>query len=231
MNNDGVPSSSCLGHSFDHVELLTTALTHRSVGQNNNERLEYLGDAILGFVIAEALYQRFPSTSEGGLTRLRATLVKRETLARLGRGNDIGKLILLGSGELKSGGWRRDSILANAMEAIIGAIYLDAGIDICRTRILALYQNLLNEISPDKAGKDSKTLLQEYLQAQHLPLPVYRVESETGEAHLREFTVECQVAGIEAIQAGGRSKQIAEQAAAALVLKKLQADPRSNTGR
>ncbi len=214
--------TSCLGHEFKNVELLNVALTHRSAGQLNNERLEYLGDAILGFVIAEALYQRFPETSEGGLTRLRATLVKRETLATLGRQADIGNLIQLGSGELKSGGWRRDSILANAMEAIIGAIYLDAGIEVCRQRVLTIYGDLLREVSLDKAGKDSKTMLQEYMQARHLPLPVYRIESESGEAHEREFTVVCEVAALEqTVQARGRSKQIAEQAAAELALHQL----------
>lgn len=219
---------SCLGHEFKNAELLKIALTHRSAGHINNERLEYLGDAILGFVIAEALYQRFPETSEGGLTRLRATLVKRETLAKLGRQADIGNLIQLGSGELKSGGWRRDSILANAMEAIMGAIYLDAGIEVCRQRILAVYKDLLFEVSLDKAGKDPKTMLQEYMQARHLPLPVYRIESESGEAHAREFTVVCEIATLDkTVQAKGRSKQIAEQAAAELALYQLSPDKHS----
>lgn len=214
--------SGCLGHNFNDARLLKTALTHRSAGSVNNERLEYLGDAILGFVIAEALYQRFPEASEGSLTRLRAALVKRETLARLGRQIELGDLIQLGSGELKSGGWRRDSILANAMEAIIGAIYIDAGIEVCRQRILELYSSLLNEVSPEKAGKDPKTMLQEYLQARHLPLPIYRIESESGEAHSREFTVECAVDGLDTIRATGRSKQMAEQAAAERALQHLQ---------
>lgn len=214
--------SSCLGHHFNDAGLLKTALTHRSAGPVNNERLEYLGDAILGFVIAEALYQRFPEASEGSLTRLRAALVKRETLARLGRQMELGDSIQLGSGELKSGGWRRDSILANAMEAIIGAIYIDAGIEVCRQRVLELYSGLLNEVSPEKAGKDPKTMLQEYLQARHLPLPIYRIESESGEAHSREFTVECAVDGLDTIRATGRSKQMAEQAAAERALQRLQ---------
>ncbi|MCS3902619.1 ribonuclease-3 [Methylohalomonas lacus] len=224
MNNSWQIPTSCLGHDFNDAELLKTALTHRSVGAANNERLEYLGDAILGFVIAEALYQQFPQASEGSLTRLRAALVKRETLARLGRQQELGDLIQLGSGELKSGGWRRDSILANAMEAIIGAIYMDAGIEICRQRILDLYSQLLSEVSPEKAGKDPKTMLQEYLQARHLPLPIYRIESESGEAHSREFTVECAVDGLDVIRASGRSKQMAEQAAAEQALQYLQVE-------
>lgn len=210
---------SCLGHRFSENQLLRTALTHRSAGHENNERLEYLGDAILGFVIAEALYVRFPEASEGALTRLRATLVKRETLAKLAREAKLGEHILLGSGELKSGGWRRDSILANAVEAVIGAIYLDAGIDICRQRILDLYNGLLESVSPESAGKDPKTRLQEYLQARHMPLPVYSVIAESGEAHAREFTVLCEVASLsEPVEAKGKSKQAAEQAAAEIIL-------------
>lgn len=213
----------CLGHEFNDPRLLQTALTHRSAGNDNNERLEYLGDAILGLVIAEALFERFPEASEGSLTRLRASLVKREALARLGRQVALGESIQLGSGELKSGGWRRDSILANAMEAVIGAIYLDAGMEICRQRILNVYQDLLASASPEKAFKDAKTLLQEYLQARRQTLPVYRVVAESGEAHSREFTVECRVPGLtEPVVAQGLSKQAAEQAAAQQVLHALQ---------
>lgn len=222
MSKTAFPET-CLGHRFSNQKLLRTALTHRSAGHDNNERLEYLGDAILGFVIAEALYQRFPEASEGALTRLRASLVKRETLARLARREKLGECILLGSGELKSGGWRRDSILANATEAIIGAIYVDAGIETCRERIIALFSDFLNAASPDKAGKDPKTQLQEYLQARHLPLPAYRILAESGEAHAREFTVQCEIASLsEPVEAKGKSKQSAEQIAAELALQKLQ---------
>lgn len=218
-----IPVKTCLGHSFKDASLLQTALTHRSVGVDNNERLEYLGDAILGFVIAEALYRQFPNAAEGSLTRLRASLVKRETLAELAREANLGELIMLGTGELKSGGWRRDSILANAMEAVIGAIYLDAGIEICQQRILDIYKILLAETSPAKLGKDPKTSLQEYLQARQLPLPTYKIISEAGEAHQREFTVRCTIACLgNSIEASGRSKQVAEQAAAEQALSALQ---------
>jgi len=216
-------SDTCFGHQFRNRELLEQALTHRSAAPQNNERLEYLGDAILGFVIAEALFERFPDAPEGALTRLRANLVNRETLARLARTQKLGESIRLGSGELKSGGWRRDSILANAAEAVIGAIYLDAGMTVCRDRILELYGELLDSVSPETTGKDAKTLLQEFLQARHLPLPEYRIVAERGEAHAREFIVECSVAGLdEAVRAGGKSKQAAEQDAAGRALRKLQ---------
>lgn len=211
-----------LGHEFNDPRLLKIALTHRSAGYDNNERLEYLGDAILGFIIAEALFERFPNASEGSLTRLRASLVKRETLAHLARQVDLGGAIQLGGGERKSGGWRRDSILANAMEAVIGAIYLDAGIDVCRQCVLNMYQELLQSASPETAIKDAKTLLQEYLQARRRSLPVYRIVTETGAAHAREFTVECQIEGLsEPVIARGRSKQAAEQAAAEQALQFL----------
>ncbi|MEX2516223.1 MAG: ribonuclease III [Gammaproteobacteria bacterium] len=216
------PVATCLGHTFSNVTLLQTALTHRSVGVDNNERLEYLGDAILGFVIAETLFRQFPNAAEGSLTRLRASLVKRETLAELAREANLGELIMLGTGELKSGGWRRDSILANAMEAVIGAIYLDAGIETCQQRILDVYKVLLAKVTPAKLGKDPKTSLQEFLQARHQPLPTYKVISEAGEAHQREFTVRCSVACMESsVEATGRSKQIAEQAAAEETLSAL----------
>ncbi|MEE8320220.1 MAG: ribonuclease III [Gammaproteobacteria bacterium] len=214
--------SQIIGHEFDDLELLQTALTHRSTGHTNNERLEYLGDALLGFIIAEVLYHQFPQAPEGELTRLRAALVKKETLAGLGRDVGLGDHLILGSGELKSGGWRRDSILANAMEAIIGAIYLDSGFDVCRKCVLHLFRELLTNISPEGSGKDPKTELQEYLQARKKPLPVYNVIAEEGEAHVREFTIACKVAGIEqAVMAQGRTKRSAEQSAAHKVLELL----------
>lgn len=223
MNSRQLPES-CLGYSFNNTLLLKSALTHRSAGHDNNERLEFLGDAILGFVIAEALYRQFPDASEGTLTRLRASLVKRDTLAQLGRSAGISEYIQLGSGELKSGGWRRDSILANAMEAIIGAIYLDGGMENCRKSILHVFSDLLVGLSIENAGKDAKTRLQEYMQARQMPLPVYRISTESGEAHEREFTIECEVVGISAaVSASGRSKQAAEQAAAEKTLLKLTA--------
>lgn len=177
--------------------------------------MEYLGDAILGFLIAEILYQKFPTQAEGVLTRLRAALVKKETLADLARTIDLGGFLSLGTGEKKSGGWRRDSILANTIEAIIGAIYLDSDINSCRNFVHNLYDTLLSDMSLNNLEKDPKTGLQEYLQARKQPLPVYVVVSEKGEAHLREFTVACQIDGIDGqITACGKSKRIAEQIAA-----------------
>jgi ribonuclease-3 len=216
-------SAPNIEYEFRDSKLLGEALTHRSYSKHNNERLEYLGDAILGFVIAEALYDRFPGQPEGVLTRLRSTLVKRETLAGLSRDIELGEYIRLGPGEMKSGGWRRDSILSNTMEALIGAIYLDSDMDTCKFFILGLYQELLASISPDKLNKDSKTLLQEYLQAKKQELPVYEIIEERGDAHNREFVVSCRIADVEhEITASGRSRRSAEQSAAKKALKLLQ---------
>jgi ribonuclease-3 len=215
--------SGLAGYTFSNTDLLEQALTHRSAGRVNNERLEFLGDSILGFVITEKLYVSFPDAPEGVLTRLRANLVKRETLARLARGLELGALVHLGPGERKSGGWRRDSILANTLESIIGAIYLDSGFEQCSRFILTLYQDLLNEQTMQSTAKDPKTVLQEWLQSRKLPLPVYQVIAEQGEAHQRIFTVNCEVTGLGyQISANGHSKRIAEQAAAAMLLKKIE---------
>jgi ribonuclease-3 len=204
-----------LGYTFEDKSLLTLALTHRSYQKENNERLEYLGDAILGFIIAEALYNRFEGEAEGVLTRLRANLVKGETLAILARELEIGDHILLGPGEMKSGGWRRDSILSNTLEALIGAIYLDSDILSCKIFVLSIYTELLLELNPSNLSKDPKTKLQEYLQAKKVNLPVYTVVAEDGEAHKREFTVECSIENLDhEIMAVGRSKRNAEQLAA-----------------
>ncbi|MCI0399927.1 MAG: ribonuclease III [Gammaproteobacteria bacterium] len=218
-----------LGHDFQDRGLLREALTHRSAGNKNNERLEYLGDALLGFIIADALYQRFPNATEGELTRLRATLVRRDTLASLARELDIGSYLKLGGGELKSGGWRRDSILSNALEAMIGAIYLDAGIVVCRERVCRLFEASLASTSLERVAKDPKTELQEYLQARQLPLPSYKVITVEGQAHEKIFTIQCEVAGLnESILAHGPSKQRAEQSAARKVLAQLQAEKEVN---
>lgn len=204
-----------LGHIFHNKTLLISALTHRSLGKDNNERLEYLGDALLGFIIAEILYTLYPHASEGELTRLRSMLVKGDTLARIARHLDLGEYIKLGASELKSGGWRRKSILANTMEALIGAIYLDAGLDICKNSVLRLFENHLKDCSPDNLVKDPKTRLQEFLQSQQKDLPVYHVVQERGEAHERIFTVQCSIPEIKlSVEAEGRSKRNAEQAAA-----------------
>ena len=213
-----------LGYTFSNKEYLNIALTHRSVGQLNNERLEYLGDALLGFIIADALYNLYPDASEGELTRLRASVVKGETLAKVARNLNLGNYIRLGSGELKSGGWRRNSILANTLEALTGAIYLDTGFAACRAIVLDLFDGILGKISPETLVKDPKTRLQEYLQAQQKNLPVYAVVREEGEAHNKTFTVECQITELDiTVQANGRSKRNAEQAAAERVLELLKA--------
>lgn len=213
---------SDLQHTFQNKEYLNIALTHRSMGQCNNERLEYLGDALLGFIIADALYHLYPDATEGELTRLRASVVKGETLAKVARKLNLGNYIRLGGGELKSGGWRRNSILANTLEALTGAIYLDAGFEVCSTVVLEIFRDILNKISPETLTKDSKTRLQEYLQGQQKNLPVYSVIMEQGEAHDKTFTVECRIAEMDiTVQADGRSKRYAEQAAAERALKLL----------
>lgn len=210
-------------YKFKDRKHLEIALTHRSIGRDNNERLEYLGDAALGFIIADAIFKKFPQATEGDLTRLRASLVKGETLAMLSRELNLGDYIKLGPGERKSGGWRRDSILANTLEAIIGAVYLDADMEICQKFVNFLYRQLLSEVSPDKLNKDPKTSLQELLQSRRLDLPVYNVLSESGDAHERIFNVECVI--IEpniSHQAEGRSKRLAEQSAAEKTLLELE---------
>jgi len=211
-----------LGHTFVNKSYLITALTHRSLGHDNNERLEYLGDALLGFIIAEAIYKLYPGATEGELTRLRATLVKGETLAKLAKKLDLGNFIKLGGSELKSGGWRRSSILANALEALIGAIYLDAGLDTCREKVLRLYGDFLKTSTPENLTKDPKTRLQEHLQSLQINLPEYKVVMERGEAHDKIFTVRCDIPAMTiTVQAEGKSKRNAEQAAAQLALDTL----------
>jgi ribonuclease-3 len=211
--------STKLNYKFKNINLLELALTHRSVNSINNERLEYLGDAILGFVIAEALYAKFSDGPEGVLTRKRASLVKKETLAALARQLNLGEFIHLGLGEKKSGGWRRDSILANTLEAILGGIYLDSDFETCRQFIINLYSDLLDNLSLKDSEKDSKTELQEYLQGRKQSLPFYHVVAEEGEAHDRIFTVECEIESFsETIKARGKSKRAAEQSAAQKVL-------------
>jgi len=212
-----------LGYAFRDPSLLDSALTHRSAGGANNERLEYLGDAVLGLVIAEALYRRYPQASEGELSRLRANLVRKQTLSELARDLNLGELLRLGSGELKSGGYRRDSILADALEAIFGAVYLDGGFAASAALIQTLYAGHL-EALPTKplAIKDPKTQLQEYLQGRHLSLPEYEVISVHGEAHDQIFEIECQIAALaQTTRAQGSSRRRAEQQAAQQMLEQL----------
>ena len=204
-----------IGYSFKDQELLVLALTHRSHGGRNNERLEFLGDSVLNFVAAEALFQRFPQAREGQLSRLRARLVKGVTLAELAKGFELGEYLRLGSGELKSGGFRRESILADATEAIIGAIYLDSGMETARERILHWLQEHMAELTLIDNNKDPKTRLQEYLQSRQCELPRYEVIESSGEAHCRTFKVDCQIALLSERTFGvGSSRRLAEQQAA-----------------
>ena len=211
---------AALGYTFRRPEWLEEALTHRSASANNNERLEFLGDALLNLVVAEVLYHRYPKASEGELSRLRASLVKGETLAKLARELKLGESLRLGPGELKSGGARRESILSDALEAIIGAVYLDGGLAACRDLILNLYQESLEGLASASELKDPKTRLQEYLQAHQQPLPIYNVLEIRGEPHAQSFTVECAVAELRAVAAGS-SRRKAEQEAARQLLEQI----------
>ncbi|ABD81503.1 ribonuclease III [Saccharophagus degradans] len=213
-----------LGYTFKDKSLLKLALSHRSYGKQNNERVEFLGDSLLNFIIAEALFAKFPTAKEGQLTQLRANLVKGETLAEIAREFGLGDFLLLGEGELKSGGFRRASILADAVEALIGAIYLDSNSSMptCRERVLAWYATRLDKVELKATAKDAKTLLQEYLQERKMPLPTYTVLAEGGEAHSRQFTVECTITGkSKPCSAVGNSKRIAEKLAAEKMLSQL----------
>ena len=211
--------AACLDYRFRDHKLLDLALTHRSHRKANNERLEFLGDSILGFVAADILFKKFPQADEGDLTRLRSLLVRTETLADLARKIDLGEHIKLGVGERKSGGGHQNSILANGFESVLGAIYLDAGFAECSRVIGALYQDMLENLTLDDISKDPKTLLQEYLQARKMQLPVYKLIAESGEAHDKTFTIRCIVDDLkQSIEAAAANKRMAEQKAAALML-------------
>ncbi|MEQ1602442.1 MAG: ribonuclease III [Methylophilaceae bacterium] len=204
-----------IAHDFKDEALLTQALTHRSFGSTNNERLEYLGDGALNFIIAHQLYQRFPKLPEGDLSRLRALLVKEPTLCEIARSLNIGDALKLGEGELKSGGWRRPSVLADALEAIIGAVFLDGGFSAAEALVIRLYQPLLEQINPKVIDKDPKSLLQEYLQAKRIDIPEYKLLTINGEAHCQTFSVECFIAKLKiSAQGEGSSRRAAEQQAA-----------------
>ena len=212
-----------LGLEFKQIELFRMALTHRSMGANNNERLEFLGDSILGFVIAQRLYELFPNASEGILSRLRASLVNQSSLASIAREYNIGDYLILGSGELKSGGFRRDSILSDAIEAIIGALFKDQGIEACQLWILKIFAKKLANLSTDNGQKDPKTRLQELMQAEGVDLPEYELISMTGLAHAQTFKIECRIAlNNEQCIGEGSSRKKAEQAAAEKMLDLLQ---------
>ena len=214
-----------LGYRFDDLALLQRALTHRSSGKNNNERLEFLGDAVLGCVIAAEIFRLYPKAREGELSRLRASLVRRESLAELAQSLDIGSYLRLGSGERKSGGHHRNSILADGFEAVLGAIYLDGGFEPCRDCILALYADRLSSPADISELKDPKTRLQEYLQSRQQPLPEYTVVETTGDAHDQRFRVQCRIsdAGTPSTEGIARNRRNAEQMAAAQMLEQLEA--------
>lgn len=210
-----------INYKFKNAALLQQALTHRSIGVLSNERMEFLGDSVLNFVVAAELFSKFENLREGDLSRIRASLVNGEVLAELAIEFDIGEFIILGIGEQKSGGAKRSSIIADAMEAIIGAIYLDAGMEVCRVLVLKWMAKRLAAIS-DVAIKDSKTVLQEYTQAHKLSLPIYTVVLTEGDAHKQVFHIECRVEGLPHVTTGvGKSKRKAEQNAAELFLKLL----------
>jgi ribonuclease-3 len=215
----GERPESVLGYAFQNKELLRQALTHRSHSSPHNERLEFLGDSVLNCTVATLLYLRFPNVKEGDLSRLRASLVRQETLAEIGEKLALGDVLRLGEGELKSGGFRRPSIIADALEALFGAVYLDGGFDEAQRVIADLYQARLEAIDPSKAGKDAKTSLQEYLQARHLPVPTYTLKATQGDAHAQQFSVSCTIPTLQIETFGhGPSRRVAEQRAAQAVL-------------
>jgi len=211
---------SRLGYRFARAELLEQALTHRSHGAAHNERLEFLGDSLLGCVIAEELYRRFPQLSEGKLTRLRASLVRADALADLAREVELAPLVRLGEGELAASAEPRPSILADALEALFGAVLLDGGYPAARDAVLAAFATRLERLDPERAAKDAKTELQERLQAARRPLPVYRLVSVQGAAHRQSFEVECNAGEVSA-RGSGSSRQRAEQEAARALLERL----------
>jgi ribonuclease-3 len=212
------------GHAFKDAGLLKQALTHRSAGAPHNERLEFLGDALVGLIVADALYTRWPKADEGVLTRARSELVRESSLAAIARGMDLGGALILGPGEMKSGGHRRDSILSDGLEALAGAIFLDAGYGACRDAVLPWFKQAIDELPVGKVEKDAKTRLQEWLQAKQRPLPMYEPVSESGDDHAKMFRVRCRLADAElAAEGEGGSRRAAEQAAAEIVLLQLQA--------
>lgn len=220
MNADLTKLSRKLNYTFKNIDYLKLALTHRSASKKNNERLEFLGDSILNFTIAKLIFQKFAKSNEGELSRLRAHLVNEKTLCEIAKTLDIGQVIQLGVGELKSGGHQRASILADCLEAIFAAVYLDGGIEQSEKLIGELYQERLDQIDNLDALKDAKSQLQEYLQGQKHPLPEYELVEEIGDAHNRTFVVRCKsdIFG-QSVEAKGSSRRRAEQAAAKKLLK------------
>lgn len=217
------PLETHLGHTWRGRNLLAQALTHRSHGASNNERLEYLGDGILNCVVGLMLYQRFPDLPEGRLSRLRANLVNQESLHEIARDLDLGSYLRLGEGELKSGGASRPSILADALESLFGAAFLDGGFETARAMIERLFSERIHAINPTVQGKDPKTRLQEWLQSRRHGLPLYTLIDTSGQAHAQTFHVECQIAALKITTMGqGCNRKTAEQVAAEAALAQLE---------
>ncbi len=211
-----------LGHKFSNEALLRNALTHRSVSGSNNERLEFLGDSILNFVIAAELFKRYPDAKEGDLSRLRASLVNKDSLAKIAGQMDLGEWLLLGSGEKKSGGYRRKSILADALEALFGAVYLDSNFARAQKIIIKLYKPDIDNAIDLEALKDPKTRLQEWLQSRKRPLPFYEIVDASGKPHEQTFTIRCVLEGVDReFLSKGKSRRKAEQGAADMALSYL----------
>ena len=224
---DAIPAPLAIDHEFHRPELLRQALTHRSFGSPNNERLEFVGDAVLDCVIALSLFERFPAMPEGDLSRARAHLVNRDTLAQVARRIGLAEAVRLGEGEVRSGGAHRASILADALEAVFGAVFLDAGYEGARRAIESAYADVLRDADPSVLGKDPKTRLQEWLQARRMPVPEYAIVGTTGEAHAQQFAVECRIADLGIVATGsGASRRVAEQDAALRAIEALKASPR-----
>lgn len=212
-----------LGYQFIDPDLLTLALSHRSVAAENNERLEFLGDSILGLVVTDFLYREFPQAREGDLSRMRSHIVRGESLAEVAKQLALGPDLLLGSGEMKSGGHRRDSILGDTVEALIGAVYLDRGIEAAREIVTAWFKSFFDSALQAQPVKDAKTALQEWLQHGNKPLPDYQLVSTGGEAHSRLFTVSCKIAAVEAaMTATASSRRRAEQMVAEQLLEEVE---------
>jgi ribonuclease-3 len=215
---------AALGHQFSDASLLEQALTHRSHSSRHNERLEFLGDSVLNFVVAALLFERFPKIDEGDLSRLRANLVKQAALADIAQSLSLSQYLLLGEGELKSGGFRRPSILADTLEALFGAIFVDGGFNAAQKAISRQYESILLNVDPKTLGKDPKTLLQEMLQGRKLDLPLYTVLATHGAAHNQLFDVECHIPRLDIrVSASGSSRRAAEQACAVIAIAALEA--------
>jgi ribonuclease-3 len=220
-----------LGYRFKQPALLKRALTHRSFGSDHNERLEFLGDAVLNLAVSSLLYQRFADSDEGDLTRVRAHLVREDSLHRVALSLDLPKVLRLSDGEARGGGAQRASILADALEAVIGAAFVEGGYEAAQKLVQALFADVIANTGVDNWTKDAKTELQEWLQARRLQVPEYRIVETRGQAHAQIFEVECMVAAMGVrMQGEGRSRRVAEQMAAKLVLSELKSRDRPGSG-